>query len=112
MIRHDAYAPFAAVREEGPHGAVLHIFGDVDITTAPLFAEAIAEATHGGGLVINFAKCRYLDTSGLTVLIRERKRLGSRLRLLVRPASAVLRVMQVAGLDQVFTMVTELGPRA
>jgi anti-anti-sigma factor len=109
MIRHDAYTPFATVREVSPRGAVLHVFGDVDLTTATLFEEAIGEAAGDGSLVVNLAKCRYLDTSGLTVLVRERKRLGARLRLLVRPASSVFRVMQVAGLDRVFTMVTELG---
>ncbi len=109
MIRHDAYTQFAAVHEIGPEGSVLHVFGDVDRISAPLLEAAIDEAAGSDALLINFAKCRYLDTSGLTVLVRERKRLGARLRLLFKPASSPLRVMQVAGLDHIFSVVTQLG---
>jgi anti-anti-sigma factor len=109
MIRHDAYTQFATVHELGPYGPVLHVFGDVDQVSAPLLESAIDDVAGDETLMVNFAKCRYLDASGLTVLVRERKRLGTRLQLLFKPASSPLRVMQVAGLDRVFSVVTQLG---
>jgi len=60
-------------------------------------------------VIVNLTKCRYLDSSGLTVLVRQRKRLGGRLRVLVRPASSVSRVLQIAGLDRALAVVTELS---
>jgi len=109
MIRHDAYTQFATVHEVGPHGAVLHVFGDVDRLSAPMLEAAIDDVAGADLLIVNFAKCRYMDASGLTVLVRERKRLGARLQLLFKPASSPLRVMQVAGLDRIFSVVTQLG---
>jgi len=110
MLHHDAYSEFATVHEVGSSGNVLHVFGDVDVTTAPSLASAIDDAVNGmPSIVVNLTKCRYLDSSGLTVLVRQRKRLGGRLRVLVRPASSVSRVLQIAGLDRALAVVTELS---
>ena len=109
----DTYSQFATVHEVGPRGNVLHVFGDLDLTSAPALETAIATiAAEDDSLIVNLVKCRYLDTSGLTVLVRSRKCLGTRLRLLVAPGSAPLRVLQITGLDRAFAVVTELETRA
>jgi len=111
----DDYNQFAAIREAGPEGQTVHIFGDVDVLTAPEFEEAIAEAAvvhaaSGGAVTINFTRCRYLDSSGLAVLVRARRRLGSYLNVLVKPRSMISRVLNITSLDRVFNVVTELRP--
>ena len=60
------YKQFASIREPGPQGEVLHIFGDVDCLSAEEFAVAIEEAiTVDEMLIVNLTRCRYMDTTGL-----------------------------------------------
>ena len=107
----DNYHPFATVREASPHGEVLHVFGDVDQTTTEELETAIDEAAAGGATVIvNFARCRYLDSSGLTVLLRAHKRYGAAFVVLVKPRTVIARVVQITRLDHVLTVITELQP--
>lgn len=111
----DEYSQFAAVRESNPDGQVLHVFGDVDVLTAQQFEDAILEAAaeqavSGGSVTVNFTRCRYLDSSGLAVLVRARRRLGSHLSILVTPRTMISRVLHITSLDRVFNVVTELRP--
>jgi len=109
MFDYDLYQQFATVREAVPRGEILHVFGDVDLATVGNLNEAIDEAVmDGGGLLINLTKCRYFDSSGLAALIRARKRLGTRLTVLVQPQSQILRIVRVAGLNEILNVVTEL----
>jgi len=74
------YKQFASIREPGPQGEVLHIFGDVDCLSAEEFAVAIEEAiTVDEMLIVNLTRCRYMDTTGLSTLVRAKKRFGSSL---------------------------------
>ena len=112
-VASDTYSPFATVHEVGPHGNLLHVFGDLDLISASALETAItAIAADDESLIVNLVDCRYLDTSGLTVLVRCRKRLGARLRLLVAAGSAPLRVLQITGLERVFGVVTTLETSA
>ena len=85
--------------------AVLCVLGEVDIATAPLLWERLEPAILAGPevLVLDLAGLTFIDSTGLTVLIRAHKRLrdaGS--RLVVRnPTVTVNRVLDVSGLDQV-----------
>ena len=109
MLMHDSYQQFATVREALPHGQVLHVFGDVDLSTVKQLDRAIDDAAAGGErLFLNLAKCRYFDSSGLAALVRARERVGPRLTVLVKPKTGVYRTLQVVGFDKVFNVVTEL----
>jgi anti-anti-sigma factor len=97
---------FSTMREATVHGEVLHVFGDVDFLCTEAFDAAVIDAgSVDGGLTIDFTTCRYIDSAGLSVLIRARGRLGSRLRLRVTEGSIVLRVLRIAQLDRVFQIV-------
>jgi anti-anti-sigma factor len=109
MLRRDSYQQFATVREVGPRGQVLHIFGDVDLTTVDQLNKAIDEAAvEDATLLINLSKCRYFDSSGLAALVRARERLGTQLTVLVKPNTGVYRTLRVVGFDKIFNVVTEL----
>jgi anti-anti-sigma factor len=104
----DNYKQFATVREVEPRRVMLHVFGDVDISSAVELIEAIDEAANFESdslLISNLSKCRYFDSSGLAALIHARKLLGSRITVLVKARSPVLRVMQIVGFDCLFNVV-------
>jgi anti-anti-sigma factor len=113
MFGHDDYKQFATVREIEPRRVVLHVFGDVDLSTAAELKQAIDEIALMDGdslLLIDLLKCRYFDSSGLKTLIHARKLFGTRLTVLAKSKSQILRVMQIVGFDKVFDIVTELRP--
>ena len=112
MLHQDTYQQFAAVRESVARGDVLHVFGDVDLSTVAQLDEAIEDTrSDGKALQINLAKCRYFDSSGLAALVRARERFGARLTVLVRPNTGIYRTLQIVGFDKVFNVVTELQTR-
>ena len=109
MFSDDNYKPFAIVRDVEPSCVTLHVFGDVDLSTAGELTASIDEvARNGDSLLINLSKCRYFDSSGLAALVEARKLLGGRLTILVEPKSQVLRVIYLVGFDKLFNVVTEL----
>lgn len=111
MFDHDRYRQFAIVQDIEPLNVVLHVFGDVDMSTVGELTQAIDQiALDGDPLLINLSKCRYFDSSGLAALIHARKVLGARLTILVDPKSQIYRVMQIVEFDKLFTVVTELQP--
>ncbi len=99
---------FSTVRESTAHGAVLHVRGVVDFLNTETFDAAVVEAEPvAGWLTIDFSKCAYIDSAGISVLIRARRRLDSRLRLRINEGSMVLRVLRIAQLDGVFQIVND-----
>jgi anti-anti-sigma factor len=91
---------------------ILHAFGEVDMCEAAEFSAAIDDAAADGyPVLVNLTECRYMDSSGLEVLARAKKRFGTQLRLLVAPNSQIARVLGITQLDHVIptSYVTELG---
>ena len=78
---------------------------EVDITNAPGLRAALLQAAADGSpaLVVDMTRTRFCDSAGLRVLVDAHKRAlaaGSALLLAVPPA-AVLRVLEITGIDQV-----------
>jgi anti-sigma B factor antagonist len=78
---------------------------EVDITNAPGLQAALLEAAVDGSpaLVVDMTRTRFCDSAGLRVLVDAHKRAvaeGGALLLAV-PAAAVLRVLEITGIDQV-----------
>lgn len=85
--------------------------GRLDTVQTVLFEEAVRDMTTGQRfLVIDFSKCSYLSSSGIRVLLRTSKELGSQGgKLAVCGFSDELfRVFQIAGLDSVFNLFGEV----
>lgn len=81
----------------------LTIRGEVDIATSPQLKlaldEAIREST--GAFVLDLCELEFLDSSGLSLMLRARAALAREARALaiVCPTGPVRRVMEVAGVD-------------
>jgi anti-anti-sigma factor len=81
--------------------------GEIDLHTAPLLSKEVAELV-GCGLepvVIDLAGVTFLDSSGVEVLVRLHDALGRRPEALVlrQPSSTVCRVLEMAGVEALFT---------
>jgi anti-sigma B factor antagonist len=93
---------------EGPGGAPgVAVSGELDIATAPALEAALEDAIRdsAGALVLDVTELEFVDSSGLSVLLRTRALLGreDRALVLVCPEGAVLRVLEVAGVTDLFS---------
>lgn len=85
----------AVVERDGER--VVEVVGEVDLTTAGQLEQAIAElAAEGGRVVVDVAQVEFLDSSGVTALLRARK--GVPGLVLRNPSAAVTEVLDMAGL--------------
>jgi anti-sigma B factor antagonist len=97
---------------QGGH-AVVTATGELDLYTAPRLQAALAgllreQATR---IVVDMSGVEFCDSTGMNVLLSAMKRLkeqGGALEL-AAPRPAVQRILQVTGLDTVFT-VTKAAP--
>ncbi len=98
----------ATVRESSTYGEIVHVFGDVDFSTASILDTAIVEAAEDGrAMFINLTTCRYIDSSGLTALVRAQRRHGP-ITLIVAPGSLVERVMRLSSFNRICAVVSQL----
>jgi anti-sigma B factor antagonist len=93
---------------------VAAVHGEVDIATAPTLRSALMNAVARidrdgvpAALVVDLTDLRFIDASGLHVLLSvagRARRAGSEL-VLRAPSRAMLRVLEVTGLAHAFTIV-------
>lgn len=85
---------------------VVEVKGEVDLYTAPKLREEILSRVESGDrkIVVDLGDVGFLDSTGLGVLVGALKRLKEQdgTLALVCPQGAVLRVLQITGLDRVF----------
>jgi anti-sigma B factor antagonist len=85
---------------------VMSVGGEIDVYTAPIVRERLDAAVRDGhvNLVVDLSRVRFLDSTGLGVLVGRLKLTRSRdgsLRL-VATEEKVLKVFAITGLDKVF----------
>jgi anti-anti-sigma factor len=80
----------------------LRIVGDVDLATVDRFRSALAPLVReGGDIVVDMAEMRFIDSSGVQVIIRALEGLGDRGRLVLsHPRRTVVRMARVMGLQR------------
>ena len=105
---HDGSASAFAVDVQVP-GQVT-IAGELDAATAPLLDEALVSAAASldghAEVVLDCTGLEFIDSSGLSVLVTNHRRLSEAGRLLViaSPPAAARRLFEIAGLDEVLTI--------
>jgi anti-anti-sigma factor len=102
---------FASVRfstDRLPEAAVVHVEGEVDLATAPLFANAIAEAYQTSRrVVVDLTRIGYLDVSGIRALETFARVSGHRFAVLV-PKPEIHRLFDILKLTDVLPVVASL----
>jgi anti-sigma B factor antagonist len=115
-------APFRVEIENQPRCVVVSVSGELDISTAPELEKALEQAEAGGAgagavrAVIDLNGLDFIDSTGVTVLVRSSKRIseaGGEFAVVCRADNIeVNRVLEILGFDEVFTMhetLTEAG---
>lgn len=89
--------------------AVVHVHGELDLSTAPDLRDRLAELIAEGVLdvTVDMAALDFIDSSGLNVLVSALKRLrGAGGELVLRsPQPTAVSVFEITGLNTVFTCV-------
>ncbi len=85
---------------------VVHVAGDIDVSTAPRLRDELSRAIAEGHneLVVDLTEVPFLDSTGLGVLVGRLKalRLQDGDMLLVTQQERTLRNFRITGLDKVF----------
>lgn len=87
--------------------AVVILSGDVDLAAATDVWDALEPALEGARrVVVDLSGVRFIDSTGLSVLVRAHRRLAHDGGGLVvrRPSEMAARVLDVTGLDELFTV--------
>ena len=93
--------------KETTHGVVVHLYGDVDLENSPRAREILLESVaRKRDVFVDLSNVNYIDSSGVASLIeafQEAKRNQVEFAL-VSVGGAAMRVLELARLDQVFTI--------
>ena len=98
---------FVSATEQLDDGTtVVSVMGEVDRATAPGLERTLSAVAEErtGALIVDFTRCRFLDSSGLRILVETKARLGesNRRLALVVSNSTVMRVFQITRFDELF----------
>jgi anti-sigma B factor antagonist len=92
------------VQREGDD-AVVHLAGELDISTSPDLQDALAELTDAPRRVaVDLSELEFMDSTGLAALLGAHKTLseqGGTLELR-HPSKMIVNLVQITGLDDVF----------
>ena len=95
----------------GSENVLLSVEGEVDLATAPELEGALRRALRSPAhrLVVDLRGVRFLDSSGLSLLVRHDRlaRAAERRLIIVKPPAQVHRVFELTGLSGHLTMVDE-----
>ena len=90
----------------GAPGVAVH--GEIDVSAVPALVEALDAAIRdsAGAFVIDLCDVEFLDSSGVSALMRARALLGREERALavVCPPGAVRRLFELAGISDLFVL--------
>jgi anti-sigma B factor antagonist len=94
---------------QGDH-TIVAVSGEIDLYTAPRLHSELATAVMGEGpahVIVDMAGVEFCDSTGMNVLLaalrRARERGGE--LMLAGPRPAVRKILQVTGLESVFTVI-------
>ena len=89
-----------STRQDGNGNTVLTVTGEIDMSNAACFRDALSQAgTSGAGFTVDLTGADYLDSAGLTALLPYAPRIKIIATTVLGP------VLSVSGLDPVTTVV-------
>jgi anti-sigma B factor antagonist len=105
---------FVAATEQLEAGTPLvSVLGEVDLATAPAFAQTLLGATEDwtGEVIVDLTGCSFLDSRGLGALLATRGRLehSNRRLALVLSNRSVMRIFQITQFDELFEIYPTLA---
>jgi anti-anti-sigma factor len=82
-------------------GAVIRVRGEVDMYNAARFDSIIgaAQAQTCATVLVDLRDCRYMDSSGVRVLVDQGRALGSRFFVALSRSSSIARLFVILGLE-------------
>ena len=91
--------------------AVVELVGEHDLTTKQETSDLLSELVRDNKLVVvDLCSTTFIDSSILNCLVvadRDAKELDHELRLLIRDAPSVAAVLNVTGIDELLTIITD-----
>jgi anti-anti-sigma factor len=98
-------APLADVSFERAGAVVVaHVQGEIDMSNAEYLGTALNDMPPDArALVLDLREVGYLDSAGIRIIYKLRKRLdhrGQQLRLVVAPGAAIAEALRIAGVPQ------------
>ncbi|GAA3738868.1 STAS domain-containing protein [Salinactinospora qingdaonensis] len=88
--------------------AVVTVRGEIDLYTAPHLHSKLVDAVNDGSrrLLVDMSRVEFCDSTGMNVLLSVMKHAREKEGALelVAPCPAVMKVLEVTGLDAVFTI--------
>nr|WP_052478750.1 STAS domain-containing protein [Kibdelosporangium sp. MJ126-NF4]CEL20485.1 Anti-sigma F factor antagonist (spoIIAA-2); Anti-sigma B factor antagonist RsbV [Kibdelosporangium sp. MJ126-NF4]CTQ97709.1 Anti-sigma F factor antagonist (spoIIAA-2); Anti-sigma B factor antagonist RsbV [Kibdelosporangium sp. MJ126-NF4] len=105
--------PLRVDRRVAGLAVVLHVTGEIDMSTAPVLAEACDQAIESANsrLVVDLSDVTFFGSAGLAVLLDVRQRgeqAGVQVRL-VAAGRAVLRSIEIAGMQEMLPVYPDLA---
>ena len=100
-------APFGVEVTRGNGEIVMLVRGEIDVASAPaLWEQLVAAIPDTKRLVLDLRETDFIDSTGLSVFVRALRRLrGDGGELILRsPRSGIRKILDITGLDQVFTI--------
>ncbi|HTA37596.1 MAG TPA: STAS domain-containing protein [Candidatus Acidoferrales bacterium] len=89
----------AIIHESRPEGEILHVFGEVDLTSVDELRSAIDRcAANGLHVIVDLEPCTYIDSTILSVLMRASETYAGRFQIVVPPSGIVRRVFTITSL--------------
>ncbi len=106
----DPYASFSVEVRRLDGRVLVEVKGELDVYSSPHLRSTLLDLIDGQGnlaLVIDLMELQFIDSTGLGVLVTalRRSRVHGGDVVLRHPSRATLRLLQVTGLDRVFTIV-------
>jgi anti-sigma B factor antagonist len=92
----------------------MSVRGEIDLYTAPTLQSELTSALNAGKvrLIVDMSGVDFCDSTGINILLaahRHARERGGELQL-ASPGSATRKVLQVTGLESVFTVLPEQAP--
>jgi anti-anti-sigma factor len=82
-----------------PWGQVLHVAGELDMSTTPVLSEALGTVTDGV-ICVDMSEVPFMDSTGARVLVKAAKELNDGCIIVHGASPAVAKVFQILGLNR------------